>query len=332
MSPILRLSDRDAAFFCLGCGRGYGQPAETCSCGLGPPTSRDRILDFLDRSVAPAVADEPLGPLVGTTAERAPGGLATVREILLDAGTPYLAVDGAGTLIDPDGPTAVLLYAPEDTLGQLVRGQLADPVETSPIDLEPSLVLAEFNSPGEAEIAAGRLDAAGIPYEFDRCTPQLGLTAGALGRTRIRVEESDLERAAAVIAPNDDNAVARAWSNDDEIEMIDERRRRRFRIARILMYMFALSYVMTAPVAYFVAPRDGFVHAALGLLMAALARWSSRAPRRAFLGGFLVVVVSAVWAMMIGPPLLVAGGLLPLIATYFAFHAAVEARLLHGAT
>jgi hypothetical protein len=332
MTPMLRLDDPEVGFFCLGCGRGSRQPSDACACGFGPPTSRDSILDVLEHSIAPAPLDEPVGPLLGMTAERAPGGLATLREILVDAGTPHLAVDGDGTLIDPDDSTAVLVYAPEDTLGQLVHDRPAGALESARIDTEPSVVLAEFGSPTEAEIAAGRLDAAGIPYELDRCAPQLGMTTGALGQTGIRVEESDLERAAGAIALSDDNAVARRWSQADEIAMVGERRRRRFRIARVLLYLFALAYVLAAPAAYFVAPRDGFVHAALGVLMFVLARWSARAPRRAFLAGFLVVVASAVWAMVIGPPLLVAGGLLPLIATYFAFHTAVKARALQDVT
>lgn len=326
MPLVLRLSDPDAEFFCLGCGDGFREAVETCTCGFGTPTTRTRVLSYLERSVPTGSLDRPVGSLLATSSEFAAGDIATLRELLRANGTPFLVADAGGQMVPPDDASAVVLYAPLDVMEPVVRRHRFGQTVVPAGDAEPSVLLAEFGSPGEAELAAGRLEVAGIRYEIEHIAPQFALTVGAIGQTHIRVEESDLERARDAIALTEENDVARTWSKDDEDGMVDARRRRRFLVARVLLYMLATGYALVAPFAYVVAAWEGVACAATAVVLVMLAAWSRRSPRRAFLGAFLAVAAANVWGMLAARPSFVLGGLLTMLATFYAFHSAVEAQ------
>ena len=61
--------------------------------------------------------------------------------------------------------------------------------------------LTTCSSPYETSLVQGLLAEAGIPFEVDETSSQFAFTAGDLAVSRVRVAESDLERARSVISP-----------------------------------------------------------------------------------------------------------------------------------
>lgn len=304
------LRDPSVACICLVCGAGYGDVVESCtSCGAAPPASRNDLLDRLQRSV-PGQDRERLLELVLTPIldlkDRVE--LDSVREGLQRQGHPYAAIDEDGRLLDPGSERAAGLLAEDD-----------------PRHADRSVRLITLSDPYEMNVIPGCLEEAGIPYSLQRFTSQIPVNVGRLALAHIYVAESDRQRAEQAIA----SAETRVADTEPD-DMQDLRLKRRFRIARLFVYLTGLAYLLSAPLAFGHHVLDGAATLAAALAFLVLAWWSRHQPEVAFGVGFILVVAVAIVAMLLDRPLLVLPGLGTLLAVFFAYEASVKASKAAG--